>query len=190
MKSYSSKNHSMQMRIYTLLGIIGPSIAYFFIGISIYSAPWFKWSKHALSDLGHASRPESALYYNFGLAAAGLLVAIYAVTSLMNRAKYASSSLAASAFSLQLVAVFDESYGYVHMIVSEVFFILLLLSSLVYAAEKRSIIALLSFTVGLCAWILYWMNLYEAGVAVPEIISSTATTSWIILSAVKRLCKR
>jgi len=176
--------------IYALLGIIGPLIAYLFIGISIASAPWFRWSKHALSDLGHALRLESALFYNFGLAAAGLLITIYAVTSLMERAKYAGLCLAASAFSLQLVAVFDEIYGYVHLLVSEIFFILLLLSSLTYAIEKRSIIAGFSFIVGLCAWIFYWMDIYNAGVAVPEIISATATILWIILSALEILFKK
>jgi len=177
-------------RLYALLGIIGPLIAFLFIGISIASAPWFRWSRNALSDLGHASRLESALYYNFGLAAGGLLITIYAVTSLMNRARYTGLCLAASAFSLQLVAVFDEIYGHTHLIVSEVFFILLLLSSLIYALERRSIIASCSFIVGLCAWILYWMNLYSAGIAVPEIISATAAVSWIIISALEALRKK
>jgi len=175
---------------YALLGVIGPLLAYLFIGISIASAPWFRWSKNALSDLGHALRPESALYYNFGLAAAGLLIAIYAVTSLIDHAKYASLCLTASAFSLQLVAVFDEIYRSVHMLVSEIFFVLLLMSSLMYALERRSIVVGFSFIVGLCAWIFYWMDLYSAGVAVPEIISATATMSWIILSALETLCKK
>jgi len=179
-----------ETRIYALLGIIGPLLAYLFIGISIASAPWFRWSKNALSDLGHALRSESALYYNFGLAAAGLLIAIYAVTSLMSRAKYSSLCLAASAFSLQLVAVFDEIYGRTHMLISVIFFVLLLLASIIYAVEKRSIIAGLSFTVGLCAWMFYWMKIYRAGVAVPEIISATAATSWIILSALEILRKK
>ena len=179
-----------ETRIYALLGIIGPLLAYLFIGISIASAPWFRWSKNALSDLGHALRSESALYYNFGLAAAGLLIAIYAVTSLMSRAKYSSLCLAASAFSLQLVAVFDEIYGRTHMLISVIFFVLLLLASVIYAVEKRSIIAGLSFAVGLCAWMFYWMKIYRAGVAVPEIISATAATSWIILSALEILCKK
>ena len=179
-----------KIRIYALLGMIGPLLAYLFIGISIASATWFRWSKHALSDLGHALRSESALYYNFGLAAAGLLIAIYAVTSLIGRAKYSGLCLAASAFSLQLVAVFDEIYGHAHMIVSVMFFVLLLLSSLIYAIEKRSILAGLSFILGFSAWLFYWMKLYSAGVAVPEIISATAAISWIILSALEELRKK
>jgi len=176
-------------RIYALLGIIGPLLAYLFIGISITSAPWFRWSKHALSDLGHALRSESAVYYNLGLAAAGLLIAIYAVTSLISHAKYSGLCLAASAFSLQLVAVFDEIYGRTHMLVSVAFFVLLLLSSLIYAVEKRSILAGVSFIIGFSAWLFYWMKIYSAGVAVPEIISATAAISWIILSALEKLRK-
>jgi hypothetical membrane protein len=170
--------------------LIGPLIAYLFIGASIASAPWFRWSKHALSDLGHALRSESAIYYNFGLAAAGLLIAIYAVTSLIKRAKYASLCLASSAFSLQLVAVFDEVYGYPHGLVSIAFFVLFLVSSLVYAVERRSIVAGASFLVGLSAWVFYWMDLYGGGIAIPEIISATAATSWIILSALETLLKK
>jgi len=186
----ASKKNTRDERIYALLGIIGPLLAYLFIGISIASAPWFRWSKNALSDLGHALRIESALYYNFGLAAAGLLIAIYAVTSLMKRAKYAGLCLAASAFTLQLVAVFDEIYGRTHMLVSVMFFVLLLLASLIYAVERRSLIAALSFAVGLGAWLFYWMKVYRAGVAVPEIISATAAISWIILSALETLRKK
>jgi len=187
LEDHASKRHVRYRRVYALLGVVGPLLAYFFIGVSIVLAPWFRWSKHALSDLGYALRSESALYYNFGLAAAGLLIAIYAVTSLMSHAKYAGLCLAASAFSLQLVAVFDEIYGYTHTLVSTIFFVLLLLSSLIYAAERRSILASFSFTVGLCSWIFYWMDLYSAGIAIPEIISATAAILWIIFSALETL---
>jgi len=183
------KNGKNMERAYALLGIIGPLLAYLFIGISIVSAPWFRWSKNALSDLGHALRPESALYFNFGLAAAGLLIAVYAVKVLMKSAKYTGPCLTASAFALQLVAVFDEIYGHTHFIVSVIFFVLLLLSSLIYAIEKRSILAGLSFIVGFSAWLFYWMKLYSAGIAVPEVISATAAISWIVLSALEALRK-
>ena len=62
--------------MYALLGIIGPALAFLFLGASILSAPWFSWSKNALSDLGYALR-ETAVTFNFGLAISGLIVAIY-----------------------------------------------------------------------------------------------------------------
>ncbi|RJS88495.1 DUF998 domain-containing protein, partial [Candidatus Bathyarchaeota archaeon] len=111
MEDHNPKRCLGDERLYASLCIIGFFLAYLFIGLSIASAPWFRWTKHALSDLGHALRPETALYFNFGLSISGLLIAIYAVTSLRRYSKYAGLTLTASAFSLQLVAVFDEIYG-------------------------------------------------------------------------------
>jgi len=169
-------------RTCALLGLIGPLVAYVFIGVSIASAPWFSWWKNALSDLGNAFRRESAPYYNFGLLLAGFLIAVYAVTAFRRHAKYTSISVAALAFMLQLVAVFDEVYGFLHQIVSVLFFVSLAVASATYAVEKRSILAAASFVIGLASWILYWAGTYEAGVAVPEIISATAVMLWIVLS--------
>jgi len=147
------------------------------------SAPWFSWSKNALSDLGYALR-ETAVTFNFGLAISGLTVAIYSVTSLIDRARFSAILLSATSFTLQLIAVFDEIYGQIHTAVSTVFFTLLLISTLIYALEKRSRLAGASFIIGLSAWLLYWMKAYKAGVATPEMISSSAAALWIIKSAI------
>jgi hypothetical membrane protein len=175
----------MNERLFALFGVVGPLTAYIFIGISIALAPWFSWWRNALSDLGHALSSESAAYYNFGLALAGLFILIYSVTIFRKHAKYTSLFLAATAFALQLVAVFDEIYGRLHMGVSVLFFVLLILSCLVYAIEARSVLGALSFVIGLGSWLLYGANLYDVGVAVPEIISSSAAISWVTLSATK-----
>jgi len=175
----------MNERLFALFGVIGPLLAIIFIGFSIALAPWFSWWRNALSDLGHALNSESAAYYNFGLALAGLFILIYSVTIFSKHAKYTSLFLAATGFALQLVAVFDEVYGRLHGCVSVLFFVLLILSCLVYAIEVRSIIGALSFVIGLGSWLLYWENFYEVGVAVPEIISSLAAISWVVLSAIK-----
>ena len=179
----------MNEKYWSLFGVAGPLEAYIFIGVSIASAPWFSWWNNALSDLGHAVRSESAPYYNFGLLLAGLFIAIYAVTVFWKYAKYTSLFLFATAFSLQLVAVFDEVYGNLHTLVSIIFFVFLILSCLVYAVEKKSILGILSFIIGLGTWALYWGEVYQAGIAVPEIISATAAMSWVVLSALKILLK-
>ena len=179
----------MNERYWSLFGVAGPLVAYVFIGVSIASAPWFSWWNNALSDLGYALRSESAPYFNFGLLLTGLLIVVYTVTVFWKYAKYTSLFLFATAFALQLVAVFDEVYGQLHGTVSVIFFVFLIMSCLVYAVEKRSILAALSFIIGLSSWILYWGKIYQAGVAVPEIISATAAMSWVILSAVKIILK-
>jgi len=175
----------LEDRWLALLGVIGPLAAYAFVGVSILSAPWFSWMKNALSDLGHALRRETAVYYNFGLALSGFLIIVYAITALRKHAKYTSLCLAGSAFFLQLVAVFDEIYGRLHGIVSILFFVSLGVAALVYTVEKRSVLGAASFVIGSVAWALYEFDVYEAGVAVPEIISATAVALWIMLSAIR-----
>jgi len=190
LENHDSKRCVGEDFFYASLCIIGIFLAFLFIGLSISSAPWFRWTKHALSDLGHALRSETALYFNLGLSISGLLIAIYAVTSLRRCSKYAGLTLTATAFSVQLVAVFDEIYGGLHTLVSEAFFILLLISTLTYAVEKRSLIACLSLMMEISAWLFYWIKIYNAGIAVPEIISVTAAAAWILHSAIKTLLKK
>jgi len=173
-----------------LFGVVGPLLAYVFIGISIARAPWFSWRENALSDLGHALRSESAPYFNLGLASCGFLTIAYAVTALRTHAKHTSVFLTTSAFLLQLVAVFDEIYGALHLTVSVLFFISLGVSTMVYAIEKRSFAAITALAIGLSSWLLYWAGFYRAGIAVPESISATAAVSWIMLSARKTYLQR
>jgi len=175
----------MSERKYALFGMVGPLVAYFFIGVSIVLSPWFSWWLNALSDLGHSVDSDVASLYNFGLLLAGFFMMIYSMTALKDYAKYTSYCLLASALMLQLVATFDEVYGPLHIIVSILFFVSLGFASIVYAVEGKSILALTAFVIGLGSWILYWAGIYNAGVAVPETISSVVTVSWVMLSAIK-----
>jgi hypothetical membrane protein len=175
----------MNDKYWALFGVAGPLAAYVFVGASIASAPWFSWWNNALSDLGYALRSGSAPYFNFGLLLAGLLIDVYAVTVFWKYAKYASLFLFMTAFTLQLVAAFDEIYGQLHETVSIIFFTFLILSCLIYTVEKRSALGALSFAIGLGSWVLYWSRTIHTGVAVPEIISATAAVSWVVLSALR-----
>jgi len=123
--------------------------------------------------------------YNFGLLLTGFLLMIYAVTVLRRYARWTSYSLVISAFILQLVAAFDEVYGLPHSVVSFLFFVSLGPSSIIYAMERKSSLAVIAFIIGLLSWVFYWARIYSAGVAVPETISSVAVLLWIISSALK-----
>lgn len=172
-------------RFFAMLGIFGPLIAYICIGISIYLSPDFSWHINALSDLGHAQKSSVAPIFNSGLLLSGFLTALYSVKSLINHAKYTGVMLMFSALMLQAVAAFDEVYGRIHFAVSVLFFVSAGISCLTYSIEKRSILAALSFLAGLLAWMLWWIGAYRAGIAVPEIISALAVTSYIIRSALE-----
>lgn len=175
----------MNHRKYALFGVVGPLVAYFFVVLSIMLSPWFSWRSNALSDLGHSVKSDVAPLFNFGLLLAGLFVVVYSVTTFRNHARYTSYCLFISALMLQLVATFDEVYGVFHVIVSVLFFVSLGFASIVYAVERKSIPALAAFMIGLGSWILYFAELYSAGIAVPETISSVAAIPWVVLSALR-----
>lgn len=175
----------MNEKTYALFGVIGSLLAYFSIGVSIALSPWFSWETNALSDLGHAVNSGVAPIFNFGLLLSGFFITIYAVKVLKGYARWTCYSLVTSAFALQLVAVFDEVYGLLHLVVSVLFFISLGVTSLLYAAERKSYSAVVAFTIGLISWIFYWTEIYSTGVAVPETISSIAALAWIIPSALR-----
>ena len=181
---------STTKKIYALLGIIGPFVAYLAIGVSIIFSPWFSWQRNALSDLGHSVKSEVAPIFNLGLLLTGFLIIMYAATVLKKHAKYTSICLIASAIMLQLIATFDEVYGSLHGVVSALFFVSIWITSVVNAIEKKSLLALMPFIVGLSSWILYGMKVYSAGIAVPEIISFVAVASLLQLLAIKIYLKK
>ena len=180
----------MNEKNYVLLGIIGPFVVYISILVSIMFSPWFSWQSDALSDLGHSVKSEAAPIFNLGLLLTGFLTIIYAVTVLKKHAKYSSICLTASAIILQLVATFDEVYGSLHNTVAVLFFVSIWITSVVNAIEKRSLLALMAFIVGFSSWILYEMEVYSAGIAVPEIISFAAVATVLQLSAIKIYLKK
>jgi len=175
----------MNERIYALFGVIGPLLAFVSIGVSIALSPWFSWERDALSDLGHAVESGVAPIFNFGLLLTGFFLTIYAVKVLNKHARWTGYSLVISAFALQLMAVFDEVYGLLHLVVSMLFFVSLGITSLLYAVERKSYSAVGAFAIGVISWIFYWAEFYSVGVAVPETISSAAVLFWIIPSALR-----
>ncbi len=175
----------MKERTSALFGVVGPIVAYLSIGVSIAFSPWFSWEVNALSDLGHSVKSEVAPIFNLGLLLSGFLVTVYALIAFRKHAKYTSICLVASALSLQLIATFDEVYGFLHFAVSVLFFVSIGITSIMYAIERKSSLAVISFIIVLGSWALYEMKIYRAGVAVPEIISTLAVASFLIYSALK-----
>ena len=175
----------MRERNYALLGLVGPLVAIFFIVVSIVLSPWFSWWSNALSDLGHSVNSEVSPLFNFGLLLSGFFLIFYSITSFRNHAKYTSYVLVIVGLTLQLVATFDEVYGSLHFQVSVLFFVALGFASISYVIEKRSVIAFASLIIGFGSWILYGIGIYSVGIAVPETISSMASVTWVMLSALR-----
>ena len=180
----------MNERNYALLGLAAPLIAIIFIAVSIALSPWFNWGTDALSDLGHSIDRDVAPLFNFGLLLSGFLTIVFSVKSFKNHAKYTSYFLTLVGVALQLVATFDEVYKPLHFQVSVLFFASLGFVSISYFVEKRSILAFATLIIGAVSWILYGLEIYSSGIAVPETISSMATVTWVMLTALKiYLCK-
>lgn len=175
----------MEERNFAIFGLLGPLVALFFIVISIILSPWFNWGNNALSDLGHSIESDVAPLFNFGLLLSGFFAILYSILSFKKKAKYTSYFLVLAGLSLQLVATFDEVYGSLHFLVSVLFFVALGFASITYVIEKRSILAFAALIIGLASWIIYGMDIYRSGIAVPEIISSMATSIWVMLSALR-----
>jgi hypothetical membrane protein len=181
----------LRERNYALFGLLAPLTAIIFIIASIVLSPWFSWWNNALSDLGRsattevAPKSDVAPLFNFGLLLSGFLTILYSITSFRNHAKYTSYVLVIVGLTLQLVATFDEVYGSLHFQVSVLFFVALGFASISYLVEKRSVLAFASLIIGSVSWILYGMEIYRAGIAVPETISSMATVTWVMLSALR-----
>ena len=159
--------------------------------MSIVLSPWFSWGSNALSDLGRsaatdgASKSEVAPLFNFGLLLCGFLMILYSFTIFRKHAKYTSNVLVITGLALQLVATFDEVYGALHFLVSVLFFAALGFASISYSVEKRSVLAFAALVIGSVSWLLYGLEIYSAGIAVPEVISSMAAVTWIMLSALR-----
>jgi len=174
----------MEERVYALFGVFGPILVYVSIGVSLVLSPWFSWESNALSDLGHAVRSDVAPIFNLGLLLASFLLMVYAATVFKEHAKYSSVCLLFSTFLIQLLAAFNEVYGSLHYAVAVPHFVMLSLTSIVYTVEKRSAVALITFTIVLGSWTLYGLNIFNIGIAVPEAISKIVV-SWIMISAIK-----
>jgi hypothetical membrane protein len=174
----------MNERSYSLLGIVGPVVSYVSIAISILLSPWFSWQKNALSDLGHATGSSVSPIFNLGLLLGGLLMVIYANSVFSKHSKYTSVCMSLSAFSLQLVATFNETYGYLHYLVSVIFFLSLGLLAIVCTIENKFYFGILPFSIAFISWVAYG-RLYNSGIAVPETISSLAIVILIFYSAIR-----
>ena len=188
--SRKSNSGSLREKTCALFGIFGLMAIYLSIGVSIVLSPWFSWQRNALSDLGHVVKSEVAPIFNLGLLLGAFLIIVYALTVFREYAKYTSVCLVASAFLLQLVATFNEAYGFIHGVDSVLFFVSIWITSFVNAIEKKSIKALTAFIISFGVWVLYGLKVYRAGIAVPEIISFTAVAVLLLLSVIRIFSKK
>ncbi|PVX26489.1 MAG: hypothetical protein CW691_01365 [Candidatus Bathyarchaeum sp.] len=174
----------MKEKNYALFGVFGPLLVYASIIVSLVLSPWFSWETNALSDLGHAANSEAASVFNLGLLLAGFLLMVYSLTAFKKHAKYSSTFLLVSTFFVQLLAAFNEAYGSLHYTVAVPHFLMLSATSIIYSYEKKSAFAITTFLTVMFLWLLYALNIFNIGIAVPE-TASKLVLAWIMYSGIK-----
>ena len=177
-----------------MLGVAAALAAYPFIIASLAFSPWFNVYDNALSDLGNRVTNGWVGYvYDVGLVAAGVMVLSFAIALSRGprdrRNLVWTVPLAMAAFDLAMVGVFSENTGHIHGLVSEIFFLMIVVSMLAYSyvswplGSPRIGAAALAFGV-LSAFV--WFNSWPwSGVAIQESVTSGMTAVWLILVASK-----
>ncbi len=153
------------------LGFLSALIPLAFIAISIINAPWFNALDNALSDLGHATRSNVAPLFNLGLSLGGFLIGMVSMCHIPRISKALSTALSLASYSLILIAVFDEVYGPLHLVVSVIFFLSLAVFLITYAVTKRTILPIPLLILGIVAWGIHYSYDVPRGAAIPELIS-------------------
>ena len=173
-----------------LLGLLAAVSSYPFVLASIILSPWFNFYDFALSDLGNMSANVPIAYiFNAGIMLSGLFVTAFAILlSSRNRAwKYLiwTVPLTFAGISLTLIGVFPINTGMIHSVVSVAFFVLIILTMLIYgfsswrlAAPRIGVIAL---AFGLASTLIWSATWPWDGVAIQEIVTSVLTASWLIM---------
>jgi hypothetical membrane protein len=169
-----------------LMGLAPIVVLYSSIGIAVAISPWFNWVNNALSDLGHATKSPAAPVFNFGLLLTGALIIIYSALYLSSHAKWTAYTFVFMGFSMQLVGAFNETFGLLHFYVSVLLFAMLLVCALVYFAEKRCYLALITPFAAIF-WVMYSQDIFFQGAALPEIFSSFAFLPCFLM-ALRRVC--
>jgi hypothetical membrane protein len=132
------------IRISALCGILGPILGIIFIAYAIYLSDWFYWTDNWLSDLGgipgnesiYASRGIISIIFNSGLIISGIIGLIF--SNALKKVKKLNNRLGCigvnffiiDMFALCAIGILPETTGYLHTIISVIFFILITLSLL------------------------------------------------------------
>ncbi len=183
---------SRLLRRLEVLGVVAALAAYPFILASIALSPWFNVYNNALSDLGNTVSNGAVGYvYDAGLVVAGAMVfAFSAVLSRESRDKRTmvwTVPLMVAAVDLAMVGVFSENTGHIHGVVSEVFFLMIVVTMLAYSyvswpleSPRVGAVALVFGILSAVVWFISWP---WNGVAIQEAATSGMTAVWLILVA-------
>lgn len=177
-----------------MLGIATALAAYPFILASIALSPWFNLYNNALSDLGNTvSNGQVGYVYNAGLVLAGVLSVSFA--ALLSRVSPSRMVLVwtvpftISGLDLALIGIFSENTGHIHGTVSEVFFLMIVVTMLAYSYVSWPLgsprIGAVALSFGILSAIIWFVSWPWSGVAIQEAVTSGMTAVFLLLVATK-----
>ncbi len=170
--------------------LLGYSIPLVFIGAAALLSGWFDVFNNALSDLGHATRSNVSVLFNLGLSLGSFFIMLFASLYSVRFNVVITALLLFTGFSLNLVAVFDEVYGYVHFAVSVIFFISVAFLLVGYSVIFRKYVVPLSLlAVGIASWYIHFTYDIPRGVAIPELVSVFAVLP-VYVDYMRRVCSK
>ncbi len=164
-----------------------PLITYLMITLSVIATPWFRWSTNALSNLGNIHRSDVACLFNFGLSTGGLLLIIYSLIYLRKVTSYSWICFSFTGYVQLLIGVFNEEYGFIHIVIAVIFYLSLSISQIVYGREKKSRLAILVASIYWIIWILYFFNRGNMGLAMPELVTSLIIVFYLLIYEIKNI---
>lgn len=176
-------------KIAGICGILIPIVIFSFIGLAISSSPWFRWTQHALSDLGVEG--ISAIFFNSGMILGGILAFIFSLGLIKILSKRTGAYLfSLSSLSLIGIGLFPETIDIAHFITSAAFFTLLALSLLAIGLSLKQdqferfmgSLALLFALVALSSalFLIPW-----EGIAIPESFACFPAFIWCMIFGLK-----
>ncbi|RLG83447.1 MAG: hypothetical protein DRO40_04565 [Thermoprotei archaeon] len=197
-------------RILGYIGILSFLIAWLCIALAIVISNCFDWRENALSDLGDwvtacggikqcidSCNRLSESVFNYGLILSGILFALTAI-GLVGKGKIYPYVLTATAISLSLIGVFPERFRPHHYIFSVMFFLLLLISMIIYtiveAKGKIRYLSLILIVIGILGVLTYIFIendiVHGLGVSIPETMIALPGSLWAVMVIYMKLFKR
>jgi hypothetical membrane protein len=182
------------MRRVRIVGVAAALAAYPFILASIALSPWFNIYNNALSDLGNTVSNGAVGYvYDLGLVTAGALIITFAVlhseTAGDSRVVVWTGPLTIAAVDLAMVGIFSENTGHIHGVVSEIFFLMIVVTMLAYSYVSYPLgsprIGAVALIFGILSAIIWFVTWPWSGVAIQESVTSGMTAVWLLLVATK-----
>jgi hypothetical membrane protein len=187
---------SKRSRIMTVSGLCGlasPLLTLSLIFTAISMSPWFSWVENALSDLGVSGLP--AIIFNSSLVIGGGLTMAFTaglkeLTPNRGLARIGVRTFILSSVAMCGIGLFPETTGRIHFFFSMAFFVLLQLSMLTLGTamiidSSKGKWGWFTLILGVCAiapWVFDWR-----GVAIPELTSSLAGSTWALAMGMRML---